>query len=153
VAPHNIGLSYQGYNDHLPEKDFWIFIEKVFRQLYRVLKDKHHLVFTCAQKHIWIYRPMLENIGFTFRHLAIWHNPKRKAGSYPGQWPFSYEPIMDFTKGGFKKLNNKNCVGFMDIWIEEPPKADHPAARPLKCWINLVKLRGILTFIRKLYIL
>ena len=47
---------------------------------------------------------------------------------------------MDFTKGGFKKLNNKNCVGFMDIWIEEPPKAGHPAARPIKCWADLVKL-------------
>jgi DNA modification methylase len=139
--PFNIGLKYDNHMDSMKEHDFWIWIEAVFREIYRVLKPKAHLTFTCAQIQIWKYKPLLENMGFVFRHLGVWHNPQRKAGSWPGQWPYSWEPIMDFTKGKFKKLNNRNCVGFMDVWIEKtPPKIDHPARRPVRCWDDIVKL-------------
>ena len=139
--PYNIDKKYAEYNDNQKESEYWSFITSIFKELYRVLKDRHHLVFTCAQKQIWIYRPMLEDMGFSFRHLAVWHNPKRKAGSYPGMWPFSYEPILDFTKGGFKRLNNFNGIGYMDVWIESSPsEIKHPAARPVQCWANLIKL-------------
>ena len=137
--PYNIDLSYDVYKDTKTEKEFWQDMKDIFTQLYRVMKDKRHLIFTCAQKQIWVYRPMLEEIGFEFRHLGIWHNPKRKAGGYPGQWPYAWEAIMDFTKNGFRKLNNGNSVGTMDVWIEEEPKDfDHPAKRPVNCWLDLL---------------
>jgi DNA modification methylase len=139
--PYNIDLKYDEYKDKKPDDVFWDFIKNTYSELFRVLKYKHHLTFTCAQKQIWIYRPMLEDIGFVFRHVGVWHNPKRKAGSYPGQWTYSWEAIMDFTKGGFKKLNNSNSVGFMDIWIEEEPNdTKHPAKRPINCWTDLLNL-------------
>ena len=140
--PYNIDLAYHEYKDTMSEEDFWKFIENVYRQLYRVLKTDCHLTFTCSQKQIWIYKPMLEEIGFTFRHVGVWHNPKRKAGSYPGQWPYAWEPIMDFTKGDkFRKLFNGNSVGGTDVWVEEDPKGIvHPAARPVNCWKDLVGL-------------
>lgn len=139
--PYNIGLRYNDYDDNMNEEQFWTWIQSVFEETYRLLKPKSHITFTCAQKQIWVYKPLMENIGFTFRHLSVWHNPGRKAGSYPGQWPYSWEAILDFTKGGFRKLNNSNCVGFMDVWIEKPPgDSSHPARRPLNCWMDLVKL-------------
>ena len=139
--PYNIGKDYGSYKDNRRDGDFYKWIESIFVLLKDLLKNRCHLVFTCAQKQIWFYKPMLENHGFAFRHLAIWHNPKRKAGSYPGQWSYSYEPIMDFTKGKFRKLNNKNSIGFTDVWIEEPPRhVKHPTKRPIRCWEDLVKL-------------
>jgi len=140
--PYNIDLAYHKMDDKQSEEVFWKFIEGVYTDLYRVLKDKCHLTFTCSQKQVWIYRPMLEKMGFVFRHMGVWHNPKRKAGSYPGQWAYGWEPILDFTKGeGFRKLNNGNSVGFTDVWIEEEPAGImHPAKRPVKCWQNLVEL-------------
>jgi len=140
--PYNIGLKYEGYNDTMKEADFWSWIQGICSGLYRVLKPKAHLTFTCAQKHIWVYRPMLEEMGFTFRHLGIWHNPRRKAGSWPGMWPFAWEAVMDFTRGErYRKLNNKNCVGFMDVWVEVPPTGiKHPAKRPVEMWKELVRL-------------
>ena len=139
--PYNIGLKYDVYEDNQPEEVFWDWIGDVYQELFRVLREKGHLTFTCTQKQVWTYRPLLEDIGFVFRHLAIWHNPKRKAGSYPGQWPYSWEAIMDFTKGGFKKLNNSNGIGFMDAWVEEEPKDSiHPARRPVGCWTDLLTL-------------
>jgi site-specific DNA-methyltransferase (adenine-specific) len=49
---------------------------------------------------------------------------------------------MDFTKGDkFRKLFNSNSVGFMDVWVEESPKGiEHPAARPVNCWKDLIEL-------------
>jgi len=142
--PYNIKKNYNQYADNMADKEFWDVITKTYEQIYRVLKDTCHLTFTCAQKQIWVYRPMLEKIGFTFRHLGMWHNPARKAGSYPGMWPFAWEAIMDFTKGKkYKKLNNSNCVGFTDVFIEKPPskkEVDHPAARPVQTWKSLVEL-------------
>lgn len=138
--PYNIDLNYNKYDDNLDEDDFWGWIELIYSQIYRVLKDKRHLIFTCAQKQIWKYRSLLEDIGFEFRHLGIWCNPTRKAGSFPGQWPYAWEAVLDFTKNGFRKLNNSNSVGYMDIWIEEAPTVDHPASRPIDCWRELVGL-------------
>ncbi len=142
--PYNIEKNYNQYADNMSEYDFWSTISKTYEQLHRVLKDTCHLTFTCAQKQIWNYKSILEDMGFTFRHLGVWHNPMRKAGSYPGMWPFAWEAIMDFTKGKkYKKLNNKNCVGFSDVFIEKPPskkEVNHPAARPVQTWKSLVEL-------------
>ena len=56
-------------------------------------------------------------------------------------WPFAWEAVLDFTNGKFRKLNNSNGVGYMDVWIE-PPGTDtvHPAERPQKMWGELVSL-------------
>ncbi len=140
--PYNIGLKYKDYDDKLTEKEYWLWMRNIFIQVHRVLKDKYHLTFTCAQKQIWPFRDMLEDIGFKFRHLGVWHNPKRKAGSWPGIWPYSWEAVMDFTKGKkYRKLNNGNSVGYMDVWVEEECKGyDHPAKRPIEMWCDLVKV-------------
>ena len=139
--PYNIGKQYDVYKDKKSDKEHWKWIEDVYSEIYRVLKPNSHLTFTCAQLQIWPYKAILQRLGFTFRHIGIWSNPGRKAGSYPGQWPYSWEAIMDFTKGNFRKLNNGNSVGFMDVWIEKPPvDTKHPTRRPIGCWMDLIKL-------------
>jgi len=139
--PFNIKLNYNEYEDNLPPKLFWQWIEKVFSEIYRVLKPKAHLTFTSAQKQIFKYVELLESMGFTHRHVGVWHNPGRKAGSWPGMWPYSWEPVLDFTKGKYRKLNNGNSVGYMDVWVERPPtKWKHPATRPVAMWKELVEL-------------
>ena len=140
--PYNIGKDYGDSVDDCKVADIWEKFKFDWVQLVSlVAKEKTHISFTCSQKQIWEYRPLFEAQGCVFRHVAVWHNPQRKAGSYPGMWPFSWEPIMDFTKGGFRKLNNSNGVGGMDVWIEVPPTGiKHPARRPVFCWENLVGL-------------
>jgi len=139
--PYNICKDYGLYKDNMKPKDYLKWITIIYSHFYSLLIDKSHLTFTCAQKYIWFFKDMLESCGFVFRHLAIWYNPARKGGSWPGQWVYSYEPIMDFTKGGFKKLNNGNSVGFTDVWVETSPKnIKHPAKRPVSCWTDLVFL-------------
>jgi site-specific DNA-methyltransferase (adenine-specific) len=138
--PYNIGKEYEGYEDRITPTQYWGIISTVFRECARLLQDKCHLTFTCAQKHIWWYHRFLPEFGLTFRHLGVWHNPKRRKGSYPGMWPFAWEPVMDFTKDGFRKLNNSNCVGYTDVWIETEPNVPHPTSRPLDMWRELIEL-------------
>lgn len=132
---------YEDYADNKSDEEYWNWLGVIWEELYRILKPKAHFLFTCAQKQIWKHRPLCEDIGFTFRHQGIWHSPNRKAGSFPGMWPFAYEPVLDFTKGGFRRLNNGNCVGYMDVWVEPPPSSiDHPTPRPIDMWTELVEL-------------
>jgi len=70
--PYNIGLKYDKYSDSQKNEIFWDMIKTVYTELFRVLKDKKHLTFTCAQKQIWIYRPMLEEIGFVLDEHTTW---------------------------------------------------------------------------------
>lgn len=144
-VPYNIGKSCDKWDDVLDDEKYWCFIGEVLRQLLRVLKEKAHLTFTCAQKQIWHFKPLLEDIGYTFRHLAIWHTTRRK-GSYPGQWPYAWEAIMDCTKGGFKALNNASGVGYSDVYSihnanEVAQYGDmHPCPKPLLLWEQLLSI-------------
>ncbi len=136
--PYNIDLKYNSYKDK--RNDYLDIIKNVFSECFRLLKNKSYLVFTCPQMKIFEFRDLLTTIGFEFRHIGVWHNPKRKNGSYPGHFPYAWEPVMFFTKNGFRKLNNKNAVGSTDVWIESNPTIKHPAARPIHMWANIVSL-------------
>ena len=51
------------------------------------------------------------------------------------------EGVLDFTKGGYRKLNNGNGVGHTDVWVEPPSKQTaHPAERPTEMWRELMRL-------------
>lgn len=139
--PYNIGKKYDKYKDSQLQRDWILLCKNVFEQCFRVLKVGSHLTFTAGHYQIFPLKDLCERIGFTFRHLGVWHNPRRKAGSFPGRWPYSWEGILDFTKIKFNSLNNKNCVGYMDVWIEPPPKGiKHPTVRPIQCWEDLLLL-------------
>lgn len=141
--PYNIGKAQDGYGDDMDEEDYWRWMEEVWEECYRVLKPKCHLIFTCKHNAVLRceYQSLCKDVGFTPRHLGVWHNPARKGGSFPGMWPFSYEFVFDCTKGGFRKLNNGNCVGYQDLWIEKPPSGiDHPTSKPVETWTELVEL-------------
>ena len=62
--PYNIRKNYGEYKDDKKDNDFYIWIESVFSCFNYLLKMKSHLTFTCAQKQIWFYKPMLERHGF-----------------------------------------------------------------------------------------
>lgn len=145
--PYNIGLEYHGYDDKKDAEVFENSVKDCFKNAMDVLKSRSHFTFTYKVKGIPEMLRWCEEIGLEFRHIAIWHNPQRKAGSFPGMWGYGYEPIMNFSKDGWKNLNNKNGVGYSDVYIEDSPiktkKGNdqyHPAEKPLKVWAEIIKL-------------
>lgn len=139
--PYNIDKKYDKHKDNQSQQEWISLCRDVFGCCFNVLKEGSHLVFTAGHYQMFPLKELCESIGFTFRHIGVWHNPARKAGSFPGRWPYSWESILDFTKRKFRPLNNKNCVGYMDVWIEKPPKGiKHPCTRPVQCWEDLLLL-------------
>jgi len=53
---------------------------------------------------------------------------------------------LDFTVGGWRRLNNKNAVGYSDVWVLPSPIVGagdgpyHPAEKPLQLYVDLVGL-------------
>jgi DNA modification methylase len=145
--PYNIGLDYHSYDDKKDIVEFEQMIKDSYSNAISLLNTPAHFTFTYKVKGIPEMLEWCKGIGLEFRHIAVWHNPQRKAGSYPGMWGYGYEPIMNFSVGGWKKLNNKNGVGYSDVFIEDSPikkrkgnESYHPAEKPLKVWSELLKL-------------
>ena len=139
--PYNIGLDSHTYDNKMNSEEYLKFLTNLFTKIKTITKPKSHVIFTIGHNHISDIFTVCEEVGLHFRHLGVWHNPSRYAGSHPGMWPFSWEAVFDFTNGGFRKLNNKNGVGYSDVWIETSAKdTDHPAEKPQKLWIDLIQL-------------
>jgi DNA modification methylase len=139
--PFNIGLDYDIYDDKKPESEYLAMMFICFSLAREITDKSNHLLCTLGHNATWPVRAEIEKAGWTFRHIGVWHNPQRKAGGNPGMWPFAWESVMDFTNGGFRKLNNSNGVGYMDVWIEASgTDTDHPAERPLVTWCELLEL-------------
>lgn len=145
--PYNIGKDYGVWDDSLSSGDFW---DKVvpswIKNIAAVLCEPSHFITTFSERGLIQFIQTATKEGFVHRHTGVWHNPNRKAGSYPGQWPFAWEPILDFSFGGWRKLNNSNGVGYSDVWVLESPitadesKPYHPAEKPLQLYVDLIKL-------------
>jgi DNA modification methylase len=139
--PYNIGLAYDGYDDNLPPAQYLSMVNAAMTQMLGIVEKDAHLTCTLGHNQIFPVRDEIISAGWKFRHIGVWHNPQRKAGSHPGMWPFAWEALLDFTNGGFRKLNNGNSVGYSDVWIEAPgAETDHPAERPIVMWQDVVGL-------------
>lgn len=144
--PYNIGKDYKVWDDSLPAKQFWgETVPSWLQRISEVLQSESHFVTSFSERGARLLIDAAEKNGFEHRHTAVWHNPQRLAGSYPGQWPFSYEPVLDFSFGGWRKLNNGNGIGHSDVWIIPSPinsttEFYHPAQKPIELWIILLEL-------------
>jgi DNA modification methylase len=139
--PYNIKLKYDGYEDNLKEQDYKLLLAKFLILSKFITKPKSHVIFTMSQKYMFWCHDKGIQVGLEFRHMPIWYSPKRKAGSHPGIWPYSYEAILDFTNDGYRKLNNHNGVGYMDVFsMDAEHDREHPAQRPSLLWKHLIEL-------------
>ena len=145
--PYNIGKDYGTWDDGLPESEFWKeMVPRWLAGICAVLEQPSHFVTTFSERGLLRLVESAQTAGFNHRHTGVWHNPIRKAGSYPGQWPFAWEPVLDFSFGGWRKLNNRNGVGYSDVWILDSPVGHkdnekyHPTEKPLILYVDLVNL-------------
>lgn len=145
--PYNIGKDYGAWNDSLSEGEFWSKIVPAWLDgISSTFSSPAHFITSFSERGMWKLISACETAGFVHRHTGVWHNPNRLAGSYPGQWPFAWEPILDFSFGGWLKLRNGNSVGHSDVWVLDNPignKTDaayHPAEKPMQLYADLVDL-------------
>ena len=146
--PYNIGKDYGTWDDSLSEKAFWQEVLPAWVKVISVaLKDESHFITSFSQSGMFKLIAAAEACGFQRRHVGVWHNPDRLAGSHPGQWPFCWEPIVDFSLNGWSKLRNGNGVGCKDVWILASPitsksdkdKSYHPCEKPTELFRDLIQ--------------
>jgi len=145
--PYNIGKDYGIWDDSLTDKEFWgRVIPAWLTGIVSASARPAHFVTTFSERGMIPLIDIARQAGFEHRHTGVWHNPTRLAGSHPGQWPFCWEPVLDFSLGGWVKLANGNGVGRSDVWVLDSPigsKKDddyHPAEKPVKLYCDLLEL-------------
>ena len=88
------------YIDHRLDRDFDA--EKVFKELYRVLKKESFLVIFGIGSRLCRDIVMLEDIGFKVKEEAVW--VKEKTSNFAGDLPRRHESFYFLTKG-HKRFN------------------------------------------------
>lgn len=129
--PFNQGKEYRCFDDNLSENEYWQFILKVLKELYKISKKGASIYFMQREKNTQFVLESLKKSGWVFHNLIIW---KKKTSAVPCKNKFSksYQIIAYATKGKqantFHKLRisppippnykyeRKNGLYVTDIW-------------------------------------
>lgn len=103
--PYNIDYNYSEYKDNKTKEEYWCFLEEVFKDIYRVLKDGSCLFIKQYHKNQYKMVKVCLDIGFLLHNTIIWKNssPAQPKSNYKS----IYEVILVFTKGEIKYFNDK----------------------------------------------
>jgi len=112
--PYNINLTTQRKitetikNDNLTEEEFKEFLEKVFKEVDRILKEDTFLIIFTSWKTIPLFRSVLDNY-FTLKSMPLWIKNNFGIGYYTRP---QYEQCFLYLKGTPPIL--KNAIS--DVW-------------------------------------
>ena len=164
--PYNVGKEYDA---DLSLQEYLEFLERVWREVYRVLVPGGRACINVANLgrrpyiplHIWIAEGMLK-ANFLMRGEVIWNKAASASPSTAwGSWKSAANPtlrdvheyILVFSKGTYKRLNplqRKNTISndeFLEytrsVWTfpaEPATKIGHPAPFPLELPHRLLQL-------------
>lgn len=136
--PYNEDYKYRNSNFKDKRDDYYEFLEKVFIELKRILKDNGSFYLKHSSKQIDKLIPLL-NKHFMFRNLIIWisnsqAHPKMNYDSY-------YEPIYFYTKTD-KYIFNKRAE-----LREKPPNYWSGEGKEfigllVNCWYDIKKIQA-----------
>lgn len=104
--PFNQGKTYRFFNDTLPEKAYWKWIEEVLSKIYEITSEGGAIYFMQREKNAECVLQVLRSAGWIFQNLIIW---KKKTSAIPSDIRFSkqYQIIAFATKGSKPRVFNK----------------------------------------------
>ena len=147
--PYNKDKDYgEGINDNKSKQEFKLFNREWLSECYRVLKEGHHLYFSCSPEQIFYFHHLSFLEGFKFRHLLIWSTNECRGHMNERTWLRSYEPIFWIQKPGksYGLFNNYPFSALDVINISSPhvnrkgeDKKVHIAQKPLKLFETIIK--------------
>lgn len=120
------GSSNQWF-DIFPNERF----ERLFLELYRVLKKNSHFYLFCDQETMFYVKPIAEKIGFKFWKPIVWNKMAIGMGYH---YRAKYEFILFFEKGK-RKLND---LGIPDVLECKRVHRGYPTEKPLALLETLI---------------
>jgi len=163
--PYNVTKEYDA---NLTLKEYLLFLEEVFTEVYRVLTYGGRACINVANLGRKPYLPLSDyisnimlKIGFLMRGEVIWYKAAGAGVSMAwGSWKSAANPVLRdtheyiliFSKGSFSRkakdrkntITNKEFMEFTkSVWIMNPEsakKVNHPAPFPLELPYRLIQL-------------
>jgi DNA modification methylase len=102
--PYNEGYDYRTDVFKDKREDYYEFLDAVFSEIYRILKDTGSFYLKHSPRQIDRIIPML-NKYFIYRNLIIWTNSSQ--GHPKANYDFYYEPIYFYTKSDKYTFNKR----------------------------------------------
>jgi len=144
--PYNVGLNYEGYDDNLSDDDFREFNRQWLQEAYRVMMDTGRMYAVVADKMMWWFKEMAENIGWTYVMKLVWCKPNFAGGSgkISNDWNYMTEDIILFRKGGRTPMLSSDISGTWNYFVETTPQTNfkegriHPAQMPIKLCLRIL---------------
>jgi DNA modification methylase len=104
--PFNQGKEYENHDDALDEQEYWGWMTRVCRGIYRKTVEGGAIYFMQREKNTFDVMKALEDAGFTYQNLIVW---KKKSSAVPQSFRFgkAYQVIAFFTKGAHPRVFNK----------------------------------------------
>jgi len=146
--PYNIGKDYGGCDDRLPDDEYWALYRRWMAEIYRVMREGA-LYVSCLSRQLWEIRSLMEDVGFVYAHLLIWHRPNIPMGTtgITLPWVPVSEPIFMFWKGKRQRmLNEVRGVNAFDVLRFTSPQSSfsgdlhrvHPTQKPVGLYRALI---------------
>jgi len=129
--PYNVGLDYDGHNDHMSYAEYLAWLLPVWRELHRVLVDGGRFALNIAPTSIKDFKPIhydlaaqLRSLGFIMRTEILWYKQTMRRRTAWGSWKSprnphiipSWEYVLVFSKGSWTLEGDKKLA---DIAGEE----------------------------------
>lgn len=114
--PFNQDKDYAKHDDNMPEKEYWNWMERIVKEIYRLTAPGGAIYFMQREKNTEYVLRCLRMAGWTFQNLIIW---KKLTSAIPGPIRFGkqYQIIAYATKGKRPRLFNRLRV--------DPPLLPH----------------------------
>lgn len=84
---------------------------KIFEEFYRILKRNSHFYLFCDHESLFIFKPMMEQVGFKFWRPLVWDKKKIGMGYH---YRARYEFIM-FAEKGKRHLNGHSISDVLEV--------------------------------------
>jgi DNA modification methylase len=135
--PFNQGKDYAHFNDSLPQKEYWHWIEQVCRAVINVTAAGGAFYFMQREKNTEQVLRVLRETGWTLQNLIIW---SKRTSAVPSALRYGkqYQIIAFATKGKRPRVFNK-------LRINPPKLPQHKLERPTglyvtDCWNDIREL-------------
>jgi len=145
--PYNLNKNYgDGFNDSMPEDEYWHWLKDRMNETYRVMSDPGLLIISHSDKGIFNLKPMLEDIGYHFVQLLYWVARNGYGRFNRKGWSYRVEPLLFCAKSLDYTLFEPNKPGlwYSSYFLVPRPQSNfkegrcHPTQKPVKLYKQIL---------------
>jgi len=131
------------------EESYMSFTVKWLNLCYNVLKVRGSLFVFWSERHLFLFKQILDKTRFKLYKVIVWHYPNILKGFSSKRWINTFDFIFHLVKGDKPKVFNSSFMREenKDVWIFPKPQSNykkdrllHPTQKPYELIERLVKM-------------